>query len=68
VIEDTLLVTKTTTTEDIINAFQLRWKKTLKLSTAKKAKTIFLQDSDAAHAHQFELLPSYIDAVQKARS
>jgi len=68
VIGGSLLVTKVTTTEDIINAFQLRWKKTLKPSTAKKAKTIVLQDSDAAHAHQFELLPSYIDAVKKARS
>jgi len=59
VIEDTLLVTKATTTEDIINAFQLRWKKTLKPSTAKKAKTIFLQDSDAAHISKKEFRENF---------
>jgi hypothetical protein len=62
VIGDTLLVTTT----EYINAFQLRWKKPLKPSTAKKAKTIFLQDSDTTHARQFDLLPSYIYAVKKA--
>jgi hypothetical protein len=60
---DTIVVTKSTTPKQIVHQFQLRWKKTIDVQAAKRAKCIFLADDIAAHAKQYELLIVYLDAI-----
>ena len=58
-----LSINKSTAPRAIIDAVKLHHHVTITYDAAKKAKKLLLGDDLQEQAHQFELLPAYIDAV-----
>ena len=62
----TLSINKSTTPRAIIDAVKLHHHVTITYDAAKKAKKLLLGDDLQEQAHQFELLPAYIDCKDVA--